>query len=88
MVRSTYDSEPRECPICFDDMRKGDTVLSLFCFHMFHATCIECCLESSTKCPVCSLELMDHINGLLREGNLIKRNDELLMKESLEEHIL
>ena len=74
LIKSIYASESRECPICYDDIKSGDTVLSLFCFHLFHAECIECCLETSTKCPVCSLDLLEFIYGKIREGSYIRRN--------------
>lgn len=44
LLKSQYNSETRECPICYDDMSKGEEVTSLFCFHLFHSACIEACL--------------------------------------------
>ena len=58
---------------------------TLFCFHYFHSTCIEACLETTTKCPVCSLDLLRFIYGEVKNGNLISKDNELLMKESIDE---
>ena len=44
LKKSFYKSEPRECPICYDDIKEDDEVTSLFCFHLFHSPCIEACL--------------------------------------------
>lgn len=82
--KSQYDSENRECPICYDDIKRGEEVTSLFCFHFFHSACIEACLETTTKCPVCSLDLLRYIHGEVKKGTLISQGSELLMKESME----
>jgi hypothetical protein len=83
--KSPYDSESRECPICYDDIAKGEEVTSLFCFHLFHSACIEACLETTTKCPVCSLDLLRYIHTEIKSGSLISQDSQLLMKESMEE---
>lgn len=57
---------------------------SLFCFHFFHSSCIEACLETAVKCPVCSLDLLKVINDEIKIGNFKSVNGDLVMKESLE----
>ena len=75
LKKSTYNSECRECPICYDDIKAGDEVTSLFCFHLFHSACIEACLETTTKCPVCSLDLLRFIQGEIKKGSLVSEGN-------------
>jgi hypothetical protein len=84
LLKSLYNSDTRECSICYDEIKNGDEVTSLFCFHFFHSACIEACLETAVKCPVCSLDLLKVINDELKIGNLVQVNGDLVMKESLE----
>lgn len=83
-MRSVYNSEVRECSICYDDIKNGEEVTSLFCFHFFHSSCILACLETSVKCPVCSLDLLKVIGEEVKSGNLVPHKGELVMKESME----
>jgi hypothetical protein len=55
-------------------MKAGDEVTSLFCFHLFHSSCIEACLETAVKCPVCSLDLLKVINEEIAVGNFVQHN--------------
>lgn len=84
LLKSAYNSDPRECSICYDDIKQGDEVTSLFCFHFFHSLCIEACLETAVKCPVCSLDLLKVINDEVKNGNFVQVNGDFVMKESIE----
>jgi hypothetical protein len=49
---------PSECPICLVDFEDGDKLMSLPCFHQFHAECIGKWLkEESKQCPTCREEI-------------------------------
>jgi hypothetical protein len=84
LLKSSYNSAPRECSICYDEIKQGDEVTSLFCFHFFHSPCIEACLETAVKCPVCSLDLLKVINEEIKIGNFMQINGDIVMKESME----
>jgi hypothetical protein len=84
LLKSTYKSETRECSICYDDIKTGDEVTSLFCFHLFHSVCIIACLETAVKCPVCSLDLLKVISDEVKSGNFVQEKGEIVMKESME----
>jgi len=55
----------RECSICLDDYRAGDTQLTLPCFHRFHEICARRWLHRSSTCPACKLSLSS--GGLLSD---------------------
>lgn len=48
---ATKDSEA--CTICLDPFERGDVVLTLLCFHRFHAKCVKEWFERAPRCPEC-----------------------------------
>ena len=46
-----------ECPICLVEFEDGDKIMSLPCFHQFHAKCIGKWLKESKNCPTCREEV-------------------------------
>lgn len=47
-----------ECVVCLDNMVLcNNNLKKLSCNHVFHADCIEKCLEVSNKCPTCRKNL-------------------------------
>lgn len=46
------------CPICLDKIEIASLFKMLPCNHIFHADCIDKCLENSKKCPCCSEEVI------------------------------
>ena len=48
-----YDGDIQKCTICLDNIKKGDTVVSLPCSHIFHGSCIYSWLRKNEECPVC-----------------------------------
>ncbi len=80
-VQSKYESEPKECSICYEDMVKGDIVTSLFCFHLFHFQCIEACLQTNTRCPVCNFDIVKHLIDEIQEGKCEIKEEGLVSKE-------
>lgn len=43
----------RECAICMETYREGDTTASFPCFHSFHASCAKHWLSLRAECPMC-----------------------------------
>ena len=58
---------------------------SLFCFHLFHSACIETCLQTMVKCPVCSLDLLKHVSAEITSGVYVYRGEQLLVRDSIED---
>jgi len=47
-------SHSEQCPICFEDYKNGDEVMTLpKCKHAFHPICIKGWLVKSSLCPMC-----------------------------------
>ncbi len=54
----TIRSQSTNCPVCCEDMNKGETVLQLpGCGHVFHQDCALAWLTKHNTCPYCRLEL-------------------------------
>ncbi|CAI2370352.1 unnamed protein product [Moneuplotes crassus] len=51
-------SHNEECPVCIDKIEIAAMVKRLPCSHLFHAECIDRCLEESKKCPCCGEEVV------------------------------
>jgi hypothetical protein len=57
--RRVVDAELRgqddkfDCSVCLDEMKVGDTIVSLPCKHFFHEDCVVAWLSSHNTCPVC-----------------------------------
>ena len=47
----------RECSICREAMRVGETVLKLHCRHVYHDACVAAWLRTKNTCPLCREEL-------------------------------
>lgn len=50
-------NENKNCIICLIDLKVGDRVLTLPCFHMFHKECIDDWFKKDKTCPLCKLEI-------------------------------
>ena len=46
-------SPPTPCPICLDDMKPNEQVMTLPCTHQFHGKCATTWLNTADFCPVC-----------------------------------
>ena len=53
------DQEKKNCVICLEDFKNGDTVINLPCIHLFHNNCIKNWLKSQNSCPVCKFKLTE-----------------------------
>jgi hypothetical protein len=52
------EEENRECIICTDAFKEGDSVSKTCCGHLFHDECLKpWLLNQSVKCPVCRTEV-------------------------------
>lgn len=50
--------EPRECPICINELQPGDSVRRLpGCEHVFHRSCIDLWLLRQAHCPLCKRDV-------------------------------
>lgn len=52
-IISYQSSSITECPICFDQIKKGDTIVILACQHCFCYECITKWNETENICPIC-----------------------------------
>lgn len=50
------------CVICLDDLKAGQTVVRLPCFHQFHEECIVEWLKCSKLCPIDKMNLEEIVN--------------------------
>jgi hypothetical protein len=50
-LRSQYDKF--DCSVCIDEMKVGDTIITLPCKHMFHEDCLVAWLKEHNTCPNC-----------------------------------
>jgi len=53
VFREASSPENATCLICQEDFKKGDSIRTLPCFHVFHRDCIDKWLSSKETCPVC-----------------------------------
>jgi len=60
---SSVQGGDETCMICLDDVRRGDTVRGLPCFHLFHAECVDAWLARSATCPRCRASVVDEVSG-------------------------
>jgi len=49
---------PKSCAICMEELKEGEQVRSLPCFHIFHAEEIDKWLQTNSSCPICKTPLI------------------------------
>ena len=49
---------PRECAVCFEDIKHLQTYRELDCSHYFHVQCIDQWFERKLSCPMCRQSLI------------------------------
>jgi hypothetical protein len=47
----------KPCPICLEELKLGDQVRTLVCFHTMHRTCVDEWLHINKNCPVCKTDI-------------------------------
>ncbi|KAL7886367.1 hypothetical protein AOLI_G00066620 [Acnodon oligacanthus] len=52
------EAEENNCAVCIDAFKRGDTVTTLPCSHLFHKTCIEPWLLEHHTCPMCKYDIL------------------------------
>lgn len=63
------DNDKKNCVICMEDFKAGDTSTNLPCLHMFHTNCIQSWLKKQNTCPICKFKLTpENINNINRRG--------------------
>ncbi|XP_026190969.1 uncharacterized protein LOC34623070 [Cyclospora cayetanensis] len=55
------DQDAHGCCICLSSFKRGESMFTLRCFHIFHAECLERWIQTSstTKCPLCFTEIAE-----------------------------
>ena len=49
--------DKKECVICYETFKNGDSIISLPCIHIFHDDCIKSWLKKSKTCPICKYNI-------------------------------
>jgi hypothetical protein len=63
------DNDKKNCVICMEDFKNGDTTTNLPCLHMFHTNCIQSWLKKQNTCPICKFKLTpENINNINRRN--------------------
>jgi len=60
---ASADDSQRQCMICLDDFKLGETVRTLPCFHRYHKGCVDNWLQRSCACPLCKHDVADTGEG-------------------------
>jgi len=50
-------ADEKNCRVCMGDYEQGEMIMTLTCFHKFHAECIETWFKSQNWCPICRTKL-------------------------------
>ena len=51
------NSQKKECAICLDNIKFGETFIYLPCIHYFHEICIKNWMNKGNICPICKFKL-------------------------------
>lgn len=51
------DDHEHRCTICITDYSNEEEILTLTCFHKFHADCVEKWFSSQNWCPICRTKI-------------------------------
>ena len=54
---SKLDDDKKSCVICLEEFKADDEVVSLYCLHLFHKTCIFEWLKGHDSCPICKMNI-------------------------------
>lgn len=69
---NVYKYMVKECIICFDKIKKKDSVF-LECSHKFHTNCvIQLVRKRTRKCPLCRTRIRWTVKQLIKHNNLFK----------------
>ena len=51
------------CSVCYDQYCKNEIIRILPCKHFFHYRCLKPWFKKSNLCPVCRLNIKNHLNN-------------------------
>lgn len=51
------EDECKDCSVCLEPLKAGDTLLLLPCSHLFHPDCLRPWLRTNRRCPYCRFEM-------------------------------
>ncbi|KAL3532239.1 hypothetical protein ACH5RR_005760 [Cinchona calisaya] len=54
---SWKSSEQKECAVCLEQYKAGESLMQLPCAHRFHSRCLVPWLENKAHCPCCRMEI-------------------------------
>ena len=55
--KNLIKNDVKNCAICLENYKIGDTISYLPCFHSYHSKCIKKWLKGSKICPLCKKEV-------------------------------
>ncbi|CAD8145282.1 unnamed protein product [Paramecium octaurelia] len=53
----------RQCSICCNQFQKDELIIQLPCKHIYHKSCVDSWLQSSTKCPNCRSDVLEALKN-------------------------
>jgi hypothetical protein len=53
--RPNQPDEDNKCNICWDEFEQNQSLRRLQCLHLYHKDCIDPCLKTSNRCPICRM---------------------------------
>lgn len=56
---SSLDTEDRNCPICWEPFREGESAIRTSCKHVFGSECLQTWLCDENTCPQCRRPIFD-----------------------------
>ncbi|KAJ3221240.1 hypothetical protein HK099_003671 [Clydaea vesicula] len=59
--KKKIDEADLKCSICLMDYNKGEELRKLPCFHFFHRECIDDWFKSAVACPICRIDVLEHL---------------------------
>ncbi|CAD8158221.1 unnamed protein product [Paramecium octaurelia] len=54
----------RQCSICCNQFQKDELITQLPCKHIYHKSCVDSWLQSSTKCPNCRSDVLEALKNM------------------------
>lgn len=55
------DDDLEKCTICLYEFEVEEDVRRLPCMHLFHVECVDQWLITNKRCPICRIDIEDHI---------------------------
>ena len=55
--RKNENNDSKHCSVCMCDYVADEEILTLDCFHSYHAECIESWFKNQDWCPICRTKI-------------------------------